>query len=173
MDRSGNHAAEYTASGQADFLVTISAVRFVALVIWAAAALAQTEPQHLESILKDEVLPQSVAQFQLRQYLLQKIGKLPTASGAAQWTTESKQLRQRILDEVVFHGWPKEWVDARPKFEDLGVVPGNGYQIRKLRYEIVPGFYSVALLYEPLNLHGKVPAILNVNGHVGSSGKIG
>lgn len=71
----------------------------------------------------------------------------------------------------MFHGWPKEWVNAPPKFEDLGVTPGNGYQIRKLRYEIVPGFQGAAILYEPLNLHGKVPAILNVNGHVGVLGK--
>ena len=43
--------------------------------------------------------------------------------------------------------------------------------MRKLRYEIVPGFQSTAILYEPLNVHGKVPAILNVNGHVGAPGK--
>jgi hypothetical protein len=43
--------------------------------------------------------------------------------------------------------------------------------MRKLRYEIVPGFQSTAILYEPENLQGKVPAILNVNGHVGPPGK--
>ena len=75
------------------------------------------------------------------------------------------------MNDVVFHGWPKEWVDAAPKFEEFGSSAGNGYQMRKLRYEIVPGFQSTAILYEPLNLHGKVPAILNVNGHVGAPGK--
>src|SRR5438132_1780034 len=43
--------------------------------------------------------------------------------------------------------------------------------LRKLRYEVVPGFQSVAILYEPEKLEGKVPAILNVNGHVGPMGK--
>ena len=38
-------------------------------------------------------------------------------------------------------------------------------------FEIVPGFQSVALLYEPEHLQGKVPAILNVHGHVGDIGK--
>ncbi len=53
-----------------------------------------------------------------------------------------------------------------PKFEDLGeITGGNGYRMRKLRFEIVPGFDSTAILYEPLNVHGKVPAILNVHGH--------
>lgn len=77
-----------------------------------------------------------------------------------------------MLDDVVFHGWPKEWVNAEPKFEDNGVIEtGAGYRIRKLRYEIVPGFYSAALLYEPEKLEGKLPGIVNVNGHVGPPGK--
>jgi hypothetical protein len=43
--------------------------------------------------------------------------------------------------------------------------------MRKLRYEIVPGFLSTAILYEPDPLPPKAPAILNVNGHVGAPGK--
>ena len=147
-------------------------IRF--FTVLAAASLsvqAQTEPRYLEDVLKQEILPPAVAQFALRQYLLNHVAKLPAAATAAEWTTESKRIRDQIVSDVVFHGWPKEWVDAPPKFEDLGVTPGNGYRIRKLRYEIVPGFQSTAILYEPLNLHGKVPAILNVNGHVGPPGK--
>jgi hypothetical protein len=71
----------------------------------------------------------------------------------------------------VFHGWPQEWVESPPRFEDLGVLSGKGYRLHKLRYEIVPGFYSTAILYEPERLEGKAPAILNVNGHVGAPGK--
>jgi dienelactone hydrolase len=141
------------------------------LVLTVCALSAQTEPQYVEDTLKQEVLPPSVALFQLRQYILNRVPELPAPSSADQWTAESKRLRDQILNDVVFHGWPKEWIGAAPKFEDLGTIPGNGYRMRKLRYEIVPGFQSVAILYEPLNLHGKVPAILNVNGHVGAQGK--
>jgi hypothetical protein len=141
------------------------------LAAGAGIALGQTEPHYLDDILKEEVLPQSVALFQLRQYILNRVAKPPAPTSAAQWTAESKRIREQMLNDVVFHGWPKEWVNAAPKFEDLGVIPGNGYQMRKLRYEIVPGFQSTAILYEPLNMHGKVPAILNVNGHVGAPGK--
>jgi hypothetical protein len=57
-------------------------------------------------------------------------------------------------------------VEAQPKFEDLGIAgSGPGYRIRKLRYEIVPGSQSTAILYEPAVIRGKIPAILNVNGH--------
>jgi hypothetical protein len=77
-----------------------------------------------------------------------------------------------MLNDVVFHGWPREWIDSPPRFEDLGVLPAGGtdesspgYQMHKLRYEIVPGFEATAILYEPQAVHGKMPAILNVNGH--------
>ena len=73
---------------------------------------------------------------------------------------------------MIFHGWPREWVDAPPEFEDLGVIEsGHGYRMRKLRYEIVPGFRSTAILYEPERVDGKAPAVLNVNGHEYEIGK--
>src|SRR4029077_6431138 len=40
-----------------------------------------------------------------------------------------------------------------------------GYQIKKLRYEALPGLWIPALLYEPEKVVGKMPAVLNVNGH--------
>ncbi len=85
---------------------------------------------------------------------------------------EAQRIRQHLLNDVVFHGWPREWVDSPPHFEDLGLInSGHGYTIRKLRYEIAPGFWSAALLYAPEPLTGKVPAILSVHGHVGPLGK--
>jgi hypothetical protein len=145
---------------------------FLAIALAAGPAVfAQTDPQYLADILKDEILSANVGNFQLRNYILKKVGTLPAPSSSAEWNNESKRIRQELLNGIVFHGWPPEWTVAAPKFEDLGVIPGNGYQMRKLRYEIIPGFQSVAILYEPLNLTGKIPAILNVNGHVGTPGK--
>ncbi len=143
----------------------------LALAVATLPLAAQTEADYLRPILEDEILAPQVAVFQLRQYILHRVAKPPAPASSEQWTAQSASLRQRLLNEVVFHGWPREWVEAPPKFEEVGIIAGNGYRIRKLRYEIVPGFQSVALLYEPENLHGKVPAILNVNGHVGPPGK--
>lgn len=151
--------------------VTKSYPLFLTLAVLATPLWAQTEASHLRPILEDEILSPQVAVFQLRQYVLHRVAKPPIPTSAEQWTAESARLRKRLLNEVVFHGWPREWVDAPPKFEEAGVIARNGYRIRKLRYEIVPGFESVALLYEPENAHGKMPAILNVNGHVGPPGK--
>jgi dienelactone hydrolase len=141
------------------------------LAVLTAPLGAQTGAIYLRPILEDQILAPQVANFQLRQYILRRVAKPPAPTSAEQWTAESASLRKRLLNEVVFHGWPREWVEAPPKFEEVGVIAGNGYRIRKLRYEIVPGMQSVALLYEPENLRGKAPAILNVNGHVGPPGK--
>ena len=94
--------------------------------------------------------PSAVTQFQLEQYLMARIPPLPQPSTPQQWTADEARLRRHILDDIVFHGWPQDWVDSAPHFEEVGVIEsGHGYKIRKLRYEIVPGFMSTALLYEP------------------------
>jgi dienelactone hydrolase len=132
---------------------------------------AQTDPRRLAPLLEKPIQPPGVTASELQHYLIRKVPKLPRISTAESWKAEAKQLRQRVLDSVVFHGWPREWVEAPLKVEDLGLIPsGRGYRIRKLRYEIVPGFYSTALLYEPATIRGKIPAVLNVNGH-GNPGK--
>ena len=132
----------------------------------------QSEPNEISQVLGEEILAPSVAVHQVKSYILSRVAPPPSATNAQQWTEQAKRLRQHLLQDVVFHGWPDEWVNASPKFEDLGVIEtGQGYRLRKLRYEIVPGFQSVAILYEPEKLQGKVPAILNVNGHVGPPGK--
>ncbi len=129
-------------------------------------------PSKFEPILKEEILAPNVALYQVKKYLLSRVAAPPVATTPAEWTGEAQRLRQHLLKDVVFHGWPEEVVNSAPKFEDLGVIEtGQGYRLRKLRYEIVPGFQSVAILYEPEHLQGKAPAILNVNGHVGPPGK--
>ncbi len=112
------------------------------------------------------VQPPAIFQYQLEQYLMQRIPGLPKLSSSQQWTAEENHLRSHILNDVVYHGWPREWIDSPPRFEEVGVIEtGHGYRIRKLRYEIVPGFLSTALLYEPEKLSGRAPAILNLIGH--------
>jgi hypothetical protein len=152
--------------------IRIRAVAAALLLVCAGYATGQTESRQLVPMLEEQIQTPEVTAYQLRRFVLNKIAKLPSPASPEQWTAEAKQLRQRVLNEVVFHGWPREWVDAPPRFEDMGSVPtGMGYRIRKLRYEIVPGFASTAILYEPEVIKGKVPAILNVNGHVGAPGK--
>jgi len=141
-------------------------------IIQAFFARAQSTQYQLSPILDKPLQSPNVVNFQLQEYLMRRVPTLPAPTSAAEWTAEAKRIREHLLADVVFHGWPKEWVNAPPRFADLGPIPaGKGYRLRKLRYEIVPGFDSTAILYEPEDLHGKVPAVLNVMGHYGPIGK--
>jgi len=110
--------------------------------------------------------PPEVTAFQIRQYVAKRVQKLNVPPSAEAWAQEASRIRKRMLDEAVFRGWPDEWRDSPLKIEDLGYLPsGKGYRMRKLRYEIVPGMQTTAILYEPEQVKGHMPAMLNVNGH--------
>jgi hypothetical protein len=127
---------------------------------------AQTTSESLEPILKPTLQPSAVTAFQLQKYLVKRIPHLPHPATPEEWGAETQKLRKHMLEDIAFHGWPHEWVESTPNFKEISVADsGNGYRLHKLRYEIVPGFESTALLYEPGVLSGRVPAILNVNGH--------
>jgi hypothetical protein len=144
----------------------------LSLVSLSAVLSAQTTPGQVARFLGPALQTPDVAAYQLRQYLDRKAPLLAAPTSAAAWSEEGNGIRRRVLDDVVFHGWPREWVDAPLKAEDLGSISsGPGYRMRKIRYEIVPGFQSTAILYEPEKLEAKAPAVLNVNGHVGPPGK--
>ncbi len=133
---------------------------------------AQSTPYQLKPIMEKDLQSPTVVEFQLQEFLEKQVPSLPPVSTPEEWTREGEQIRKRVLEDVVYHGWPSEWVNSAPRFEDLGAIPsGKGYTLHKLRYEVVPGFYTTALLYEPADLQGKAPAVLNVMGHHGSRGK--
>ena len=127
---------------------------------------AQTTPQSVAQPLSQAIQAVAVTEYQLESYLDRRIPKLPAVSDPAALKAWQDKLRQHILEDIAYHGWPREWVNAPPRFEEVGVIEtGRGYRLHKLRYEVVPGFDSVAILYEPENLRGRAPAILNVIGH--------
>jgi dienelactone hydrolase len=144
-----------------------AAVRFA---LWSGilfTAISPAEDQTpVGSALQALVQSPDVTYFQLQRYLMKRIPTLQVPSRPEEWTREEQRLRKHILEDVVYHGWPQDWVQAPPHFEQIDVVEtGKGYRLRKFRYEIVPGFTSTAILYEPETIQGKTPAILNVIGH--------
>jgi dienelactone hydrolase len=144
----------------------------VLLLATAFGAQAQSRYRDLAAILARPLETPEMVSFQVHQYLYQRMAKLPSPKSAAEWTAETGRLQKHLLDDVIFHGWPQAWVDAAPRFEEAGIIEtGHGYRIRKLRYEVVPGMQSTALLYEPEHATGKLPAVLNVNGHELGVGK--
>lgn len=143
------------------------------ILVWTTAvselvglAQGQTTATSLEGVLSERIQATGVTEFQLQRYLVRKIPKLSAPSRPEQWLAEEQKLRKHILEDVAFHGWPRLWIEAEPQFQQIATMEtGNGYRLRKLRYSIVPGFDSTAILYEPENVSGKIPAIVNVIGH--------
>ncbi len=145
-----------------NFVIAIAAFLPLAL----AAAHGQTTPATLQSLLSQPVQSADVTAFQLQQYLSRRITPLPSPGSAGEWTDQQQKLRQHVLDDIAFHGWPGEWVHSAPHFQQVGAAESrNGYRVSRFRYEIVPGFDATALLYEPEKINGRAPAILNVIGH--------
>ncbi len=144
----------------------------LAVLLLPILAFAQVETRAIQPMLEKELLTPEAAVQPLADYLMAKVPPLTVPAKPEQWTEEAAQRRKQVLDNVIFHGWPAEWRNAPAKFEDLGVFyTAPGYRMRKLRYEVVPGFRSVAILYEPTKAGAKAPGIVNVNGHVGALGK--
>ncbi len=127
--------------------------------------------EDVQEVLRQRILSRDVVAHQLQQYLAKLVPKLTVPTTAGEWTRQKKQYRQKLLDEVMFHGWPNQWIHSPLKFEEVGQVENRqvderrGYRIRKIRLEIIPGFQTVAILYEPDNPIPNAPAILNLNGH--------
>jgi dienelactone hydrolase len=143
-------------------LIAIAAVTAPA----AGELYGQTTPETLEKVLAQPVQSPDVTAFQLQHYLSRRITPLPSPKSANDWTERQRQLREHILNDIAFHGWPTEWVHSAPDFQQVGATESRtGYQVSKFRYEIVPGFDATAVLYEPEKFSGPAPAILNLIGH--------
>ena len=141
-------------------------VGLFALVLSVPHLNAQADPEVIQPILNEQLQSQQVVTYQLQRFLEKKVPALPTPTSPDQWTAEEQRIRQHLLNDIIYHGWPQDWVNSQPHFEDLGSLPsGKGFKLRKLRYEIVPGFFCTALLYEPETIQGRIPAVLNTMGH--------
>jgi hypothetical protein len=150
----------------ASFRIAPFAALLSVLIAAAGFANAQATRDTVAPLLEQQVQSNAVTAYQIQKYLMKDIPTPNALATAEQWSAEQQALRKRILKDIIYHGWPPEWIDSAPQFEQVQVInTAHGYRVRKYRYEIVPGFESTALLYEPEPLNGKAPAILNFTGH--------
>jgi len=135
------------------------------LLPWTSSASADD----LETWLSKPVIDANLPWHQIRDYCEARVAPLPQVSTVPEWETYANRLRERALNEVVFRGEAAAWRAMPTNVQFLDTIDsGKGYRIRKLRYEAVPGMWIPALLYEPEKLAGKVPVVMNVNGHDGT-----
>ncbi len=121
-----------------------------------------------EDALARPILAANQPLVEAQVFTASHVKSMPLVGSAQQWTQAKEQLRQRVLNEVVLRGEGRKWADAKTRVEWLDVIPCRGYRVKRLRYEVIPGLWIPALLYEPEKLTGKVPVILNANGHEGA-----
>ena len=101
----------------------------------------------------------------LQAFLRAHLPRLEQPVSKSAWLKKGKKMRRDCL-KLLLRGHSPELFDEKPKVEwGETLETGKGYRIRKLRYEGYPGMWIPALLYEPTEMEGKVPAVLNPNGH--------
>jgi len=137
-----------------------------------AGTLQSDAPEAIEQHLTEPILTPGQTRTELEQYVLGRLPELRVPETAKAWSKTADELREEVLEQAVLNGVSDAWLDAPLNVEWLETLePHKDYRIRKLRYEAVPGLWIPALLYEPTKHTGKMPAVLNVNGHVGEQGK--
>ena len=120
----------------------------------------------LSALLAHAVLDEGQSLAEVQKFCDRRIAAMPKNLTWSAWQHEAERIQRTVLDNVVFRGVPPAWRDASRRIEWLDTIPGGpGYRIKKLRYEALPGLWIPALLYEPEKLEGRVPVVLNVNGH--------
>src|SRR5438477_4705995 len=122
----------------------------------------------LKEILSEPIIGPKQAMSDVQDYCEARIPAMPQVKNKEEWEAIAKKIRADVLDKVVFRGEARAWRDYHGKVQWTGnIAGGEGYSIRKVRYEAVPGMWIPALLYVPDKIDGKAPAVLNVTGHDG------
>lgn len=139
----------------------------VAFVVAVATALAADEAT-LRGFLDRQIVSPDLVMMEVERFCDIRVPRMPTVSSVKEWEKHAKQLRRDVLERIALRGQVAKWAKAKTKVEWLETLDGGeGYKIKKLRYEAVPGLWIPALLYEPDGLSKKVPVVMNVNGHDG------
>ena len=147
-------------------------MRLLCTLLLFASSLCTAQQLGLHQTLTRPILAPNQPVVEVKAYTAQRVPPLRIPAERADWEAYRQDIRRRVLDEVIFRGEAKAWRNQPTRVEWLETVPGGpGYRIRKLRYEAVPGMWVPALLYEPEDLEGKVPVVINVNGHDRDDGK--
>jgi len=134
------------------------------LVLLFAAALHADE---IATRLAEPLLNSKQTMVEAQIYLASRVKPMPPIRDRAEWEKYAADLRRQVLDNVVLRGEAAKWRTVPVKEEWLDTVQGDGYRLRKFRYQVLPGLWLPALLYEPTELKGRMPVVVNVNGHEG------
>jgi hypothetical protein len=150
----------------------LRSICLIPLVILTASIARAGDNASIADWLVKPILAPNQPLHEVQEYCESRVPPMPQVSSVEEWERFAEKSRQRVFDNVVFRGEAAKWRELKTQVEYLDTIEGGAeYHIRKLRYEAVPGMWIPALLYEPKKLEGKVPVVLNVNGHDRKNGK--
>ncbi len=147
--------------------------RFLPAICTALIAISSStraESPELTALLQHQIIDSDLPLSEVQAYTEAHVPLMPPVKSRAEWEKFAQDTRRDALDKVVFRGEAaRQWRDAKTKVEWLETIEGGpGYHIKKVRYEVLPGLWSVGLLYEPDQHADKIPVHLAVNGHDGN-----
>jgi hypothetical protein len=152
------------------------ACRFLSLALLMSLTCCQhsfaIDDAQTKRLLERAILGSETTLAEVQIYTERRVPTMPRVESAEQWKQVASKIRDDVLTNVVYRGEASRWMQLETGVQWLDEISDDkGYKIRKLRYEAVPGLWIPALLYEPTDLSGKVPVIMNVNGHDRANGK--
>ena len=87
---------------------------------------------------------------ELHAYILANLDRWSAPRSGRGWGAWARKLRRRLLNKVYLKGVPRSVISCPPRVVwGNSIAAGDGYRIRKVRYEGYPGMWIPALLYEP------------------------
>jgi dienelactone hydrolase len=115
-------------------------------------------------VANDDVLggkgPAIASKF-VRDQVVQ-LAKQPTTKNLAEFETLRVSRKKELMRSLGLDPMPaKTPLNARM----TGTIQRNGYRIEKVVFESRPSFFVTAHVYVPNTVHGKLPVVVNVNGH--------
>jgi hypothetical protein len=143
-------------------------VGFIATFVIAVAPTLLADEATLREFLTRQIISPDLVLMEVERFCDIRVPRMPRVTSVEEWEKHAEQLRRDVLERVALRGQAAKWAKAKTKVEWIGTLDGGeGYKIRKLRYEALPSLWVPALLYEPVGLSEKVPVVMNVNGHDG------
>jgi len=138
---------------------------FCCLLLTGIPPLSAAE-QDLKTWLSQPIIEADLPWKEVQQYIAPRVPGMPEIDSVSAWEKYITQVRSDVLNKVVYRGEAAKWRDSKMNIVWLETIAGGPeYKIQKLRFEALPGLWVPALLYVPNQLSGKVPVVMNVNGH--------
>ncbi|HLU90136.1 MAG TPA: hypothetical protein VKZ51_09915, partial [Cyclobacteriaceae bacterium] len=91
-------------------------------------------------------------------------------TSARAWKSRAKEIRKQILKGADLEKFPRK-NPLNPIIGEPRVY--DGYQVRNVAFESLPGVYVTGSLYTPVGKTGKIPGIISPHGHWTKPGDVG